>query len=33
MFKINENIKHINIKSISENYYISYNNDYAMIME
>jgi len=33
MFKINENIKHINIKSISDNYYISYNNDYAMIME
>lgn len=33
MFKINENIKHINIKSINDNYYISYNNDYAMIMQ
>lgn len=33
MFKVNENIKHINIKSINDNYYISYNNDYAMIMQ
>lgn len=33
MFKINENIKHINIKSINDNYYISYNNDYAMIIQ
>ena len=31
MFKINENIKHINIKSINDNYYISDDNEYAMM--